>query len=86
MIPTYGFRNEQRLPDFHRIDLSATFTPKKNKGRKWQSEWVFSVYNVYSRRNAASINFRQNQDTRMNEAIRTSIFGAIPSVTYNFKF
>ncbi|GGG05457.1 collagen-binding protein [Dokdonia pacifica] len=86
VIPTYGFRNEQRLPDFHRIDLSATFTPKKNKGRKWQSEWVFSVYNVYSRRNAASINFRQNQDTRMNEAIRTSIFGAIPSVTYNFKF
>ncbi|WP_299684703.1 TonB-dependent receptor [uncultured Dokdonia sp.] len=86
VIPTYGFRNEQRLPDFHRIDLSATFTPKKNKGRRWQSEWVFSIYNIYNRRNAASINFRQNQETRMNEAVRTSIFGAIPSVTYNFKF
>jgi len=86
VIPTYGFRNEQRLPDFHRIDLSATLTPRKNKNRKWQSEWVFSVYNIYNRRNAASINFRQSQDTRRNEAIRTSIFGAIPSVTYNFKF
>jgi hypothetical protein len=86
VIPTYGFRNEQRLPSYHRVDLSATLTPKSNKGRKWQSEWVFSVYNVYNRRNAASINFRQNQNTGVNEAVRTSIFGAVPSVTYNFKF
>ncbi len=86
VIPTYGFRNEQRLPSYHRLDLSATLTPEKNKGRKWQSEWVFSVYNIYNRRNAASINFRQNQDTGRNEAVRTSIFGIVPSVTYNFKF
>ena len=86
VVPTYGFRNEQRLPSYHRVDISATLTPKRNKGRKWQSEWVFSVYNVYNRRNAASINFRQNQDTGTNEAVRTSIFGAVPSVTYNFKF
>ncbi len=86
VIPTYGPRNEQRLPDYHRLDLSATLTPKANKGRKWQSEWVFSVYNVYNRSNAASINFRQNDETFKNEAVRTSIFGVIPSVTYNFKF
>ncbi|MFT5864169.1 MAG: hypothetical protein ACI828_002843 [Flavobacteriales bacterium] len=86
VIPTYGFRNQQRLPSYHRVDISATLTPKSNKDRKWQSEWIFSVYNVYNRRNAASINFRQNQDTGSNEAIRTSIFGAVPSVTYNFKF
>jgi len=49
-------------------------------------EWVFSIYNVYDRRNAASINFRQNDDTGSNEAVRTAIFGRIPSVTYNFKF
>lgn len=86
VIPTYGPRNEQRLPSYHRLDLSATLTPEKNQDRKWQSEWVFSIYNVYNRRNAASINFRQNQDTGANEAVRTSIFGIIPSVTYNFKF
>ncbi|RMB64058.1 TonB-dependent receptor [Dokdonia sinensis] len=86
VIPTYGPRNKQRLPDYHRLDLSATLTPKANRGRKWQSEWVFSVYNVYNRRNAASINFRQNDQTFRNEAVRTSIFGIIPSVTYNFKF
>ncbi|MBT8263351.1 MAG: TonB-dependent receptor [Bacteroidia bacterium] len=86
VIPYYGLRNSTRLPDYHRLDIAATLTPKKNKGRNWQSEWVFSIYNVYNRRNAASINFRQNQDTGINEAVRTSIFGIVPSVTYNFKF
>ncbi|WP_299151450.1 TonB-dependent receptor [uncultured Dokdonia sp.] len=86
VIPTYGPRNEQRLPSYHRLDLSATLTPEKNKNRSWQSEWVFSIYNAYNRRNAASINFRQNADTGNNEAVRTAIFGIIPAVTYNFKF
>ncbi|MDE0598937.1 MAG: TonB-dependent receptor, partial [Dokdonia donghaensis] len=86
VIPTYGPRNEQRLPNYHRLDLSATLTPEKNKNRSWQSEWVFSIYNAYNRRNAASINFRQNAETGNNEAVRTAIFGIIPAVTYNFKF
>ena len=85
-IPYYGLRNAERLPDYHRLDISATLTPGKNNGRKWQTEWVFSIYNLYNRRNAASINFRRNQDTGVNEAVRTSIFGIVPSVSYNFKF
>lgn len=85
-VPYYGLRNEERLPAYHRMDVSATLTPKKNKDRKWQTEWVFSVYNVYNRRNAASISFSRNEDTGANEAVRTSIFGVVPAVTYNFKF
>ena len=85
-VPYYGLRNEERLPDYHRLDISAVLTPKRNKQRKVQSEWVFSIYNAYNRKNAASINFRENEDTGRNEAVRTSIFGIIPSVTYNFKF
>ncbi|WP_435625830.1 TonB-dependent receptor [Flagellimonas sp.] len=85
-VPFFGLRNQERLPDFHRLDVSATLTPKRNKRKKVQSEWVFSIYNVYNRMNAASINFRENEDTGRNEALRTSIFGIIPSVTYNFKF
>lgn len=84
--PYYGLRNQERLPDYHRIDIAATLTPRKNKNRKMQAEWVFSIYNMYNRRNAASINFRRNQDTGVNEAVRTSIFGIVPAVTYNFKF
>jgi hypothetical protein len=85
-IPSYGLRNENRLPTYHRLDISATLIPEKNKNRKWYGEWVFGIYNVYSRKNAASISFRQNQDSGNNEAVRLSIFGIVPSVTYNFKF
>ncbi|MEW2922344.1 TonB-dependent receptor [Muricauda sp. ANG21] len=84
--PYYGLRNKERLPDYHRLDVSAILTPKRNERKKVKSEWVFSIYNLYSRRNAASINFRENEDTGRNEAIRTSIFGIIPAVTYNFRF
>ncbi len=85
-VPYFGLRNQERLPDYHRVDVAATLRPKKNEGRKWKTEWVFSIYNLYNRRNAASINFRRNQDTGNNEAVRTSIFGVVPAVTYNFKF
>ena len=85
-IPSYGLRNENRLPTYHRLDISATLVPEKNKNRKWYGEWVFGIYNVYSRKNAASISFRQNEDSGNNEAVRLSIFGIVPSVTYNFKF
>ena len=85
-IPYYGFRNRERLPDYHRMDISISYQPLNNAGRKWKSEWVFSVYNIYNRQNAASINFRRNQDTDVNEAVRTSIFGVVPALTYNFNF
>lgn len=86
VVPYFGLRNQERLPDFHRIDVSAILKPNKNKNRNWYGEWVFSIYNLYNRRNAAAINFRQNEDTGVNEAVRTSIFGIVPSVTYNFNF
>jgi hypothetical protein len=79
-------RNADRLPAYHRLDIAATLTPTTNNNRKWQAEWVFGLYNLYGRMNAASINFRQNRETFRNEAIQTSIFGLVPSVTYNFKF
>jgi hypothetical protein len=86
VVPSYSLRNQNRLPLFHHLDVSATLTPKSNKNRTWKGEWVFSIYNLYNHKNAASINFRQNSDTGTNEAVRTSIFGAVPSVSYNFKF
>jgi hypothetical protein len=85
-IPSYGLRNENRLISYHHLDLSATLTPHKNKNKNWKSEWVFSIYNVYNRKNAASIRFQQNIDSGNNEAIKTSIFGIVPAVSYNFKF
>lgn len=86
-VPIYDYRNNYSLPSFHHLDISASYTPKPNKIKGWQSEWVFGIYNVYNRKNAASINFRENEDfAGKTEAAKLSIFGIVPSVTYNFKF
>ena len=85
-IPSFSNRNANRLPSYHRLDASMTYTPKPSKNSGWQGEWVFGIYNIYNRQNAASITFSQNQSTGANEAVRLSIFGVIPSVSYNFKF
>ena len=87
-VPIYNdnSRNSDRLPAYHRLDISATLNPEKNNLRKWQAEWIFGIYNVYGRQNAASVNFSQNREISRNEAVQTAIFGLVPSVTYNFKF
>jgi hypothetical protein len=82
--------NQYRLPSYHRLDLSATYTPIKNENRKWKSEWVFSVYNAYSRQNPYFIYYDQSgsalDGTLKVQAKQVSIFPIIPSVTWNFKF
>ena len=84
-IPNYGERNSSRLPHYHRLDINLTLKPRKNN-RKIESTWVFGIYNLYNRDNANSIIFRRNNETLKNEAVQISIFGIVPSVTYNFKF
>lgn len=86
VIPTYEARNSSRLEAYHRLDISGTYTPKMKKKKQWKGQWVFSIYNLYNRKNTRSLNFRENSDTGQNEALRLSLFGAIGSVTYNFKF
>ena len=85
-IPTYNTRNSDKLPSYHRLDVAVTYTPKPEKTKGWQTQWVFGIYNIYNRKNAASISFGQNEDTKVNEAYQLSIFGIVPSISYNFKF
>lgn len=84
----YADRNSNRIPDYHRLDISATYDFKKNDRRKFKQSLNFSIYNVYARRNAYSVTFRQNVDNpNVSDAVRLSIIGSIiPSVTYNFNF
>jgi hypothetical protein len=87
-------RNGYRLPAFHRLDLSATYNPKKNAGRRWKGQWVFSVYNAYNRQNPFTIYTRITKnddgdiigDGNTKEARMIYLFPILPSVTYNFKF
>jgi TonB dependent receptor/CarboxypepD_reg-like domain/TonB-dependent Receptor Plug Domain len=86
----YSNINQYRLPSYHRIDFSATLTPKKNEKRKWKTEWVFSVYNAYSRQNPYFIYYDQTgspyDGTLQIQGKQVSIFPIIPAVTWNFKF
>lgn len=94
-------RNSSRMPDYHRLDLSLNWDLKKKRpDQKWEQSLNFSIYNVYNRKNAFSIQFREvtNNDpnydattdgpvvSKSPSAVKTSLFGIIPSVTYNFKF
>lgn len=87
-IPIYLNRNEDRVPAYHRLDFSVTFdqNPNLHPDRKWKSSWVFSLYNVYARKNAFSV-FYSLRPYAETEAYKLSIFASIfPSLTYNFKF
>ncbi|MCP9767870.1 hypothetical protein EGI22_08090 [Lacihabitans sp. LS3-19] len=81
-------RNTYRIPNSHRLDLSATRKNKHALFKKGESEWVFSIYNVYNRKNPFSVYVRQNpDDPSKTEAVKYSVFASIiPAVTYNFKF
>ena len=86
----YSRINEYRLPAYHRLDLSAILTPRKSDRHKWKSEWVFSIYNTYSRQNPYFIYFDQTgssyNGTLQVQAKQVSLFPIIPAVTWNFKF
>lgn len=86
----YSTVNKYRLASYHRLDFAATYTPQPKKKRKYNSNWVFSIYNVYSRMNPYFVYFDQEGSLTNNDlkitAKQVSLFPIIPSVTWNFKF
>ena len=86
-VPVYSERNSDRLPDYHRMDLSLTYrTRGRAAGKRWSGEWNLSVYNAYSRHNAWSIAFNYDREENRTKAFKVYLFTAIPSVSYNIKF
>ncbi len=84
-VPYYTERNGYRFPNYHRMDLGATYISSKSK--KFESSWNLSVYNAYGRENAYTIDFRQSEDNPgENEAVQLALFKWVPSLSYNFKF
>lgn len=81
----YSDKNTYRTPAYHHLDVSAILEGKK--GRRFQSSWSFGIYNLYNRQNAFAINFKDDpNDLTKTQIVRTTLFGIIPSVTWNFKF
>ncbi|MCH4017677.1 MAG: TonB-dependent receptor plug domain-containing protein [Prevotella sp.] len=84
--PIYSGRNNDRRKPYHRLDVSATYHPHP-KSKKWShGEWVFSVYNIYWHKNPWMTYFDQDTDDGFPHAKMIYLFGAVPSITYNFNF
>lgn len=88
IIPVYSKRNAERMPDYHRMDVALVLQGKNPPSRAWQSEWSFSVYNLYGRKNAWMINFTGNddEDPYTRKAEKTYLFSVVPSVSYIIRF
>lgn len=86
----YSSINKYRLPSYHRLDISVVYTPVPKRPKKVSSNWVFSLYNAYSRRNPYFFYFDQTgsafDGSLQVQAKQVSLFPVLPSVTYNFKF
>lgn len=81
----YNERNGFRMPEYHRLDLGLTWN-LMSKGKN-RGNLNFSVYNAYARKNAFSIDFKQDEtNPEKTIAVMTYLFPAIPSITYNFTF
>ncbi|QNF34925.1 TonB-dependent receptor [Adhaeribacter swui] len=85
-VPNYALRNQYRIPDYHRLDLSIAVQTGYKKDKKWEGSWNFSIYNVYGRKNAYSVFFKKVYGSPA-QPYRLAVVGTIlPSVTYDFKF
>ena len=87
----YAERNSYRMPPYHRMDVSATYT-KNKPNKRFNSSWNFSIYNLYNRANPYFIYFDLEGEGNLSEgglepkAFQISLFPIIPSVTWNFNF
>lgn len=86
VIPEFSQRNQLRLIDYHRLDISYTLRLNRLTHTRYNNEITLSLYNVYARRNPFSIFFRQELGSTINAQQLSVIGTAIPSITYNFSF
>lgn len=83
LVNLYGDRNSERMPDYHRFDFGLTYILKDSD--KFYSDLNLSIYNVYNRKNAYSIDF-EIDDNGQTQATQLALFGIVPSLTWNFNF
>jgi hypothetical protein len=98
-IPFYKSVNNDKLPDYHRLDISATLKLNKNETAKFQHEFIFSVYNLYGRRNVISVNFNKIETSDNQYVVPTNylyehtitptsiaVSGFVPAIAYSLTF
>lgn len=88
----YSDRNKYRLPTYHRLDLFVSLDESLRKDKKWKGSWTFSILNVYGRKNAYSVFYKQEEPSVENNYELFSLYKLFligrpfPTLTYNFIF
>jgi len=94
-IPIYLNRNNARLPTYHRLDFSWTIAYSKDPKRRFKGDWVFTVYNIYGRKNPFNIYYAQRNggvdgnvflSSPLGAYELTALRGTLVSLSYNFRF
>lgn len=86
-VAQFSDRNQGRIPDYHRLDISFTIEESLRRTKKWKGSWTFSVYNLYGRKNPYSVFFKPQYRGNQTQSYQLSVMGTVfPSITYNFKF
>ncbi|MEN8119060.1 MAG: TonB-dependent receptor [Bacteroidota bacterium] len=98
-VPIYSEKNNSKLPEYHRMDVSASFQLNKKPNNKFKHHLIFSLYNLYGRENPISVNYNKIETSggsfvipsdfiSESQIVPTAIhlFGVVPSLTYRFKF
>lgn len=81
----YSNRNEFRIPDYIRADVSVNLEGNHKIKKLAHSSWSMGIYNVFARQNPYSVYFIQ--ENGLIKGYQLSVFAtAIPFITYNFKF
>lgn len=86
VFPYFSERNNIRIPDYHRLDFAWNiYNPKMNPNKRFKGNWVFSVYNLYGRKNPYSIFYRS--EGMVLNSYKLVIFGSpIPTLAYKCTF
>jgi len=85
-IPFYSERNADRLPDYHRLDLSVLLEGKNHGKRRVYGDWLFSIYNVYARKNVWAVYFENDKEHQTMKSKMLYPFSIVPSVSFKLTF
>ncbi len=86
-VPVFSERNQYRIPNYVRLDISFTTGKLFSKGARYEDNLTISVYNLLSRDNAFSVFYRRTDERVLPQAFKFSVLGAaFPALTYNFNF
>lgn len=96
-VPLYGDKNNDRLPDYHRLDVALSWRLNKME-RKFQHNLTFAIYNFYNQHNPVSVNFNKIETRDGNFVVPANLYGTsellttqkyllgiMPSITYKFR-